>query len=157
MSFLCVVKMSLLLSCVLVNEKKESAFCSSASIHSLLADSLMVWVILFLLTPVALIQCIMSLLPFIFDLLLSFAFLWIYASWASSSSLYKLLWNEVSLNLKTNLSKLVVGPIILFNVVLLKPRNGIRIVHPFKRLLGGLEVLHTPKTACYLFTYLYCR
>lgn len=42
---------------------------------------------------------------------------------------------------KMYLSELIVGPIILFDVMLLQPDDGIRVVDPLEGPLGGLEVL----------------
>lgn len=39
------------------------------------------------------------------------------------------------------LSELIVCPIILFDVMLLQPDDGVRVVHPLEGPLGGLEVL----------------
>lgn len=41
----------------------------------------------------------------------------------------------------TNLPKLIVRPVILFNVMLLQPHNCFRVVHPLEGPLGWLEVL----------------
>lgn len=46
----------------------------------------------------------------------------------------------------TNLSKLIKCPIILLDVVLSQPHNGVRVVHPLERTFGRLEVLQEEKS-----------
>lgn len=46
----------------------------------------------------------------------------------------------------TNLSKLIKCPIILLDVVLFQPLNGLGVVHPLKWTFGRLEALQKEKS-----------
>lgn len=50
-------------------------------------------------------------------------------------------WLSLACGLCTHLSKLIVGAIVLLDVVLFEPHDGVCVVHPPERPLGGFEVL----------------